>query len=31
VIAIKKFLDDWKNVLSRYANITFLHNLDIFI
>jgi hypothetical protein len=29
MITIKKFLDDWKDVLSRYANITFLHNLDI--
>ena len=30
VIAIKKLLDDWKNVLSRYANITFLHSFYIF-
>jgi hypothetical protein len=29
VVAIKKLFDDWKDVLSRYANITFLHNLDI--
>jgi hypothetical protein len=27
VVAIKKLLDDWKDVLSRYANITFLHKL----
>lgn len=26
MITIKKLLDDWKDVLSRYANITFLHN-----
>jgi hypothetical protein len=31
VITIKKLFDDWKDVLSRYANITFLHSFYILL